>query len=633
MDNNSIMKKHLPIALAGAIAVGLLYVGPPLALWRYFQNAGHDFVLAQFKTTRDALYTYLPRDREVYDGHFPPSDLYARDDNEKPTVRPIIPTVIFAYFIKLFQGNIGLAYLSAQFLFSGIIFLLFYLLGQLLFKNRLWSFFFGFTATLTPIPLILPFGFENVSDFTSFFIKNFVPVIKTQIDKLYLHEIENPLLAYPFYLSAVASLVYFVKKPKPATALLAGSLAGVLAYVYFHIWFFWMTAAGLVCLSLITFERRNRKLLKNSLALLAIALAVTLPYFITYLQLKSAPQNNDYTARLGILNSREIGLNSANAKDIAAYALLGLAVYFLYRRDHSRKLIMWLSVIAAMIFIWNVQVVTGFVPVPHTWRKAISPIIFILVFLLGHDFMDQIERKKPILRKLILTGLIVLSAVLVAKKAINVAVIVQQPQTFILEYYKFYDPVVDSWQWINKNIEHEPRILSPSTLTSLYLNSYTSARPFLPTAFLTSLPMYEMEQRYLLAHKVFRVNTKTLTQRIGGGFEFDCESYDCPPDQGSNLNDSSWHIYGNYFMSQYGTFDNFMGENGNIIPAKRAERHQTLLERYAGMENTSFADLDADYVYFGPLEKDIAPAANLAKERQLNPVFKNSQVGIYRIRN
>lgn len=626
--NSNFIKNHLAIVLLGAIVVGLLYVGPPIMIWRHFNGLEQNFVLAQFKTTRDALYTYIPRDREVYDGHFPPSELYAKDD-KKSTARPILPAIIFAYFIGLFKGDINLAYLSVQFLFSGIIFSLFYILGWLLFKNRLWSCFFALTATLTPIPLILPFGFEGASEFISLFIKNFVPAIKTQIDKLYLHDIENPLLTYPFYISAIISLLYFVKKPKPITAMLTGVLAGILAYVYFHIWLFWLVATSLACLSLIILEHKDRKFIKNCLLLLVILLIVTLPYFITYLQLKSAPQSDDYIDRLGILNSREIGLNSTNAKDFMVYVLLGLLVYFSCHRNDPKKCVLWLSIIAAMLLIWNLQVLTGFVPVPHTWRKAISPLIFILVFLLLHDFTKQLKERKPALKNLIAAGLIILSLTVAVKKIINVAVIAQQPQSFIVKYYKFYDPVVNSWQWINKNMEPEPKILSPSTLTSLYLNSYTSARPFLPTAFLTSMTTEEIEKRYLLAHKMFRVDSETLARRLEGILKIGCEAYDCPPDKGSNLNDSAWHIYGNYFMSRYGRFDNFTGESSNIISLKRTERHQALLERYANLKNASWTAIDAGYVYFGPLEKDIAPTINLANESKLKPVFKNSRVEIY----
>src|SRR3989344_8137023 len=178
MNSLGLTKNNISFVVLVGILVGLFYIGPPIMIWEHFSAAGDEFVLAQFKTARDSLYTYLPRAREIYDGHFPPSELYAAA--ESPSIRNPLPSAIFAGFIFLAGGDINLAYLGAQFVFSAIIFALFYVLGLLLFsKSRLWSLLFAFLATLTPIALVLPFQHSGLGEFINIIFKNFIPLVKT----------------------------------------------------------------------------------------------------------------------------------------------------------------------------------------------------------------------------------------------------------------------------------------------------------------------------------------------------------------------------------------------------------------------------------------------------------------------
>src|SRR3989344_7390105 len=129
------------LVAAGAFLVGALYILPLAFVWRYFNSIGEPFVLAQLGTYRDELTVYLPRAREIYDGHFPPRDLYFEE--QRPTVLNPLPPLLLSLFIFLFKGNINFSYLAAQFFFSGIIFILFYLLGRFFFEKKIWGFFFG----------------------------------------------------------------------------------------------------------------------------------------------------------------------------------------------------------------------------------------------------------------------------------------------------------------------------------------------------------------------------------------------------------------------------------------------------------------------------------------------------------
>lgn len=145
----SIMKKT-PILAISSLVVGLLYILPPLIIARHLQKVGQPFVL-NYNIHRDEL-IYMSRAKEVHDGHWPPTDLHFEE--QAPTILNPIPPLIMAVFLYMFQGNATAAYLSAVFIFSMLIFLLLFWLGNYIFsKSFLWSIFFAYVGILTPMAL------------------------------------------------------------------------------------------------------------------------------------------------------------------------------------------------------------------------------------------------------------------------------------------------------------------------------------------------------------------------------------------------------------------------------------------------------------------------------------------------
>ena len=132
-----------------SLLIGLLHVGPLLAIAKYLDAQGQPFVFS-YENYRNDL-TYLARAREVYDGHLPSSDPFA--DNSSPTLRNPIPSLLLAAFLIPVGGKIFPAYLAALFLFSQLNFILFYLVSKRLFHSSLWAIAFALIAALTPISL------------------------------------------------------------------------------------------------------------------------------------------------------------------------------------------------------------------------------------------------------------------------------------------------------------------------------------------------------------------------------------------------------------------------------------------------------------------------------------------------
>lgn len=143
------MAGRTAILVLASLLVGLLHIGPLLAISKHLAAQGQPFVFS-YENYRNDL-TYLTRAREVYDGHLPSSDPFA--DQSPPTLRNPIPSIILAVFLIPAGGNIFSAYLAALFVFSQLNFILFYLAGKRLFHSNLWAVAFALIAVLTPISL------------------------------------------------------------------------------------------------------------------------------------------------------------------------------------------------------------------------------------------------------------------------------------------------------------------------------------------------------------------------------------------------------------------------------------------------------------------------------------------------
>ena len=399
----SVSKKEIVLVLLASLTVGLLFIGPPLAIKHNFESQNKEFILAQFKTYRDEANIYIPRAREIYDGHFPPADLSL--DQRGTTPLNALPSVIFALFIAIFKGDINNAYLGAQFIFSAIIFILLYLIGRIILKSKPWAFLFAIAGVLTPfLTNVFSFDFKNdIGVLRDFTVKQFIPFVRTQIDKLRLTRIDYPLLVYPIYFWGVAAFLAFWRKPGLRNAILAAIPAGLLAYTYFHVWVYWTIVIGVLFIGAFLFYKKDKLLVKNFSILLIIFAALLIPYFINYFTFKSLPASEDISYRIGLVTGHDIGIVRENFLDYLVYlvlAILIIATHFIRRSNESeeqlynrrRKGCLFLSLLVAAVIAWNIQVIIGHSAAPTKWRYPISLALYLIVFSLIYEWIKMFSK-------------------------------------------------------------------------------------------------------------------------------------------------------------------------------------------------------------------------------------------------
>lgn len=594
-------KKELFWVLAAAVFVGVLFILPPLGIWKHFSEQGDRFALGTLGAYRDELYSYLPRAREIYDGHFPPTDLSL--DEQGATPFNALPSLMLAALIALFGGNINLAYIAAQFIFSAIIFILLYFLGKILFRSKSWAFFIAFAGALTPF-LINVFNFDFKGDLKILFdytIKQFLPFVRTQIDKLRLARIDEPLLTYPIYLSAILSFLHFWKNPRQRNALIAAIPAGLLAYTYVHHWIYWTIFIGLGFIySAINLKKQFIRF-RSYFVLLVVLFLILIPYFINYANFQSSPNAVDAGYRFTVFHGRELGIGRSNIADHIAYLVLAVMVWLFYfkkpRAESRHWGWMFLMMIAAILIARNIQLVLGSAPTPSKWDNAFSPAFYLIFFSLIYELIKRWESVAPKIKTIAPIALAILSGLVVAKYTFNAVSVFARPQNDILQYYQLPKGVAESWAWINKNLPPEPKIISPSYDTNLYLMTYTSARPFVPRGLLSLASNFEIEERYLTAYKLFGIK----------------------PDIENDL----FNLYGGWYEKRN------LSDYLNYIYPSAEPKIQELISRYEKIK-TDWPDIDAQYVYYGPWEKNLG-AKGFSGRRNLNLIYENESVKIYEI--
>ena len=600
-----------------ALAVGVLYVTPQLFIKRAVENSGRTFILSQFTHLHDGGDAYIQFAREAADGHFPPGDLFF--DYSLPNIYPPIPPLIFGLFIAII-GNVNTAYLVASFFLPAILFLFFYAIGRVIFqKDNLWATLLALVGILTPMSLVMTEAFFGFGDFANIVLKNFYPGVQTAMSLLFYARMDQPLLTHLIYLPAIALFFWFWRKPNLKLGVMSGFVAGLLFYTYFHIWVYWTVVLGIGFIATLIFYRIDRERIRSYLALLASMFFVSIPYFINYFRLSGLASGQDLIGRLGLEFGRFFRWNVWPHYPVYA-AVAGLVFWIFWRTLNQKKwAVLYWSILAAALIIWNIQIVIGYVPHPDHWPRAINPLIFIILMHLLREAVRFLEMRGAKPARIVFWISIALMSLLFIKKINNVTNFIN-PSPEVVAKHTLPESAINSWEWIEENIAGEPRIISPSLLTSIYTAAFTAGRPFLPWGGVTSISNQELEDRFLMANKLFRVSSPVLESRLKDGDGISCQEA-CSTIYGrSNIADARTYLYQLSFVDPE-------NPRRRVIPDWKIKE---LLDRYAKLR-VDWEKVDADYVYYGPWERQFGNA-ELHRKSNLELVFRNEEVEIYKIK-
>lgn len=618
-------KNFYPLLILTAVLVGILYSAPQFLIWKSLHNLGKPYLVIQLSHHGDEAHGTFSRYHEAYEGHLPPQEMHFDERLPSPFSPLPIPEFIMAAFLFLFNGDNNSAYDVAHFFLPPILFLLFYFLGQTVTQNRLASFFLAMVGVFTPIVNHLPYAFKGWSNFLDVVVKNFYPLVKTPLPDLFLSRTQDTLLTYLFYLPAIAFLIIFWQNPNKKNALLAAFFVAVMFYTYFHYWVFLTIVIGLLFIFSWIRKQRNPNLFRSIFFLCLTLLILTTPYWINFIGYNSSPAAYDVGHRLELVDGRNIFFLKPFSVVFDYIFYIGLAtvvfvVFYKSGRDKNIARLYWFFILA-MFLIWNVQLVTGYVPQPDHWYRAASPVIFLILLHSIHEITKKFNSRT------VVAAVVVLSLLLFAKRIVNIAIFINPPVNFLKEY-AFNDRIIGSWNWIGKNLPYEPRIISPSFITSLYLINNTSARAYLPTGVNTTQANNALENRFLDTYKIFDVKSDILEKIFRADPMEICGSVDCSGKdfhEVQNIINGMSDLYSQYYKQGQA------GKNRQLFRYISEEKVGELIDRYSVMSKKNWTDINAQYVYYGPWEKQLSQL-DLGQEKQLRLIFVNPSVSLYEIK-
>ncbi len=613
------------VLILSSFLVGALYSLPQFLIWKNLYDSGQEYAVIQLTHHSDEAYGHMPIAREIYDGRFPPSDLYFNQKTPSLFGPFPIPYMLMAFFIWLFHGNINAAYTGIHFVAPAFLFVLFVWLGLVITRRQSWAFVVGFVGTLTPIVYHLPYAFKSWDNFLNVVVKNFYPLIKTPLPDLFLSRTMDSLLTYLVFIPAIIALIIFWRSPSKRTGVWAGVMLGALYYTYFHYWVFMTIAAGLLGLVALWQRKESSARWRAMLWLAGTVALVTIPYWVNFFQYMRLPNSREVTDGLGTMEyGRSLRLFPV-IFEYLFYGALGLIVYWFWWRGSERtsreQAILYWAFIVAMFITWNVQVIAGYVPQPDHWPRTFSPFIFVMSVHVLYELSRRINQRT------VAIGLVILSLLLVVKKINNIFIFVNPPAQVLVEY-SFNPRVVGSWQWINKNVSGEPVIASPSFISSLYFTTETAARPYLATRVNSSVPNSVLEDRFLETYKAFGASSAMVEQLLRSDPRELCSKFvDCSI---ANTNDTqNWlktprNLYSSYYRNQ------IRSDAPTIFRHVTEDKVRELVQRYQQLPPVSWDQLNAGYIYYGHWEKQLAQSS-FNPNSDLSLIYQNSETKIYKL--
>lgn len=628
-DSPSNRTRNLTIALvlAAALAMGLLQLLPSLFLGRAVKNAGQEFLIAQITHHGDTAIHYVPKAREVLDGHFPALDIHVPENRRLLFLWPPGPQLLFAAFLAV-SDDVNRAYMAAGFFFTAIMFAVFFWLGLALLESRLGAALFAAIGVLTPAVTHLPQAFFSPGLFMDIIGKNFIPVVRTPIHQLFLARIEFPLLVLWLYGIVLVLLYRFFRAPTVKRGIAFGLAAGLLNYVYLHAWMY--TLILFVLLAVLIYLRREGASLMPWLAAGVVIAVLVIPFILNYLAFNRLPQAADIVSRIGF--EAGWGLRLSVWRHYAAYAVLGvLAWFFIGRRDQSKR-VFCAALLVAMVVGLNLQLLLGWNPQPDHWLKVFGlPLFAVFAVVVAEAIRRLAANFNPArVRILLLLVFWLAGSLLVAKKIVNAASFINPGEAWIAEY-SFSRPIAASWQWMNGNLPTGSIVLSHSLITSIYLSGYTGADPYLAFAQNTIAADRTVEDRFLTVHKLFGTSPGRLSWLLAYRKNplTACDG-PCQMHTAMNLSKAPAYLYGQTFNTEFNIFDSLAKEQGvsnyAILPSKVGE----LLRRYQTL-NPRWEDFRGAYVYIGPWERELG-VTDLAVNPALEAAYGRDGVEIYRVR-
>ena len=572
-------------ALAVAACVALVYGSFHLFMLQEATRLGGKYRPAIVEGNFDEGY-YALRAAEAFRGDFPVGDTNLYEFRNSPAFLPILNPLVIA-LLGWISGSLENAFMLSDFLFPPIIFMFVYLIARELISRRDASIAFGALFMIAPKFALLP-----SSAALPFF---------SSLRSLYFSRFEYPNVTFVFFAAALYFILRTLKRPDQNSMIAAGVSTGLLFYTYFYDWTYILCGLLLLVLFLVFAKEYDRA--KRIGGVIALALLVSVFYWVNFLKLIALPAFADLAERIGLEHGRMFRLEIV----WTSYVRGLLLVFILWSageiRRHKETLLFFAAFLLPIIVLLNVQVVTGFVPHPDHWHRTQFLILALSLFVIFFALLKSYEHAFSKLPESVcrMCAVVVIVGSLWYGINVNHSLSAQDGALFIKDQSHAY-----AYEWLRNNTRAGSVVGTLSSRTNDEIILYTDNYIFTPNGLQTVASTEEIWRRAMFMGKIFNLTRDEFEAMV-----------------------KAQTLY--FFVDQYrnASFNSYMKRMVREVPDSILKEK---LNDYDSLPDFSAADVPytLDYVVVDA-RSQLLGADNSYLSRYGQMVYRNAGIDVYRI--
>lgn len=676
MIKNTILKNKTDIILSLSLAAisGLIFYYPNYKIPRKVSSnkvLSEHFIYApitaeRVSPTHDEL-RYAELVRESMDGNKYLGDPVIFEHRKDFNPLNMLPFVIAGFFSKLL-GSVGSFFKWADFFFPAISIIAGYFFLRLFLKNRLIA-FWGIIILLSmysffPLLNVLLFNFNSAFRHTNNF-------------KIAINVFALKYPSYQFVFPFTFLFYYFcyklLTKNKNIHFLITGALLGLSCYIY--IYSFMTLALQITFLMIWVFIKGKKDLAFKFFLAGILALVIAFPYMVRMLIFTLNPDHIYKSMMAGMSKSVDYNI----VKTLIKFLICTTLLLYISRKIRAigNEVAFLLSFIGSVSFIMILSMIIFFLPQTqhlNTFEARNVVVISLLLpvsMLLKKDqikalfperlFQHFIGKQKLIsFAKICLIGVIILHSTQIMASQLYY---LHKKSTLYYHKYTIDHDTMDAYTWLDKHVPKESVVLTINEKTIGEIPLFTGCFVYIPDMFLTMSPIEEVWDRVKQGFGFYGVNKQKLECVLEGykpvyseeilnlepkseldikkiqqaRLEFEKKWFAELVFSANFLFDSKSLTYQHY--KKYLTPDELDlihgREKGRLfwqgiffIPTNLINEQLSNYKTEEG--NIDLLKYKVDYIWFGPLEKDLAGTERIRSDK-LELAYQNEQVALYKV--
>lgn len=620
-------------AILISLVIGLIF-GLPHILIPILQDNATEYKPLVVKgvnaqTVDEAL--YASSIREVYDGHIIVRDSQLFEHKNDVGIFPTFPYLILGYMTHL-TGSVENTNIISDFIFPILTFLLLYFFMFRLTRNRYISALCGCAILLRGFMFQVLKGYISHSSHIQHILR---PL-------LYPSRLPFTQFTFIILLSAIILLYLFLKERKTIYGISCGIFTGLLFYTYLYHWTFFFSGIGILLLILIL--KRDYENSKRVLAVIAIGLLISIPYWIDFVKFKSLPYSDDILGRMGL----ELGRTPSISSTITYLIFLSIFAILVKKRDEIFYILT--SLLLGGIVCINAQILLGYTVQSYHWPlTGITPLIVIMAFYMISQVLVT-EYNLRVVGQTIAVVRRCYKPVFTLSILLFLAYGTYHHYMFSKNTYRYYtlpDTTIDAYNWLDRNTKTDDVVLSVSVENIDLIPVYTRDNNFIPSGYLTLASTEEILDRIYIAYKLLNVSPIYLEKLVNQDSEFikacrkQFEKTGIPNTE--IFEEASWNP--TFFTMKYYIGPSYLPDDYHYpkeikekaakqgmyyIPLEVRQEILSNYDNYTANTDSLLSKYRIDYIYYGPHERRIGNV-NLSEYKQFDEVYRNEDVIIYKV--